>query len=169
MALTALDDGSADVVEAASTTLVPILAQWALSLQRLQSHLLPRIIQKIKSLARATKPRRNAHHRRTPTKDDKEGDRIVAHVNVLEQLLPHSVIFVAQHRPIIVGGAIALSIESPIAHLTDEFMRICRSGMADPKIFSDDFAQTVIHLNAFFANTWDTETWQELQWLTDKL
>lgn len=93
LALTALDDGSLEVVEAASTVLLPILAQWALSLKRLQSHLIPRITLKIKSLAKPT-----SHH--SPSKDHKEGERIIALVDVLQQLLPHTVVSVVDNTTV---------------------------------------------------------------------
>lgn len=75
LALTALDDASPDVFEAASMILLPVLAQWALSLKRLQSHLLPRILSKLRNQLRPSN---------SPGKDHREGDRAFASITVLQ-------------------------------------------------------------------------------------
>lgn len=80
-----MDDTSLDVVEAASTILLPILAQWGLSLKMLQSHLLSRVLNKLRSLLKPTN---------SPTKDYVEGNRAASLFTVLKHLLPHTIVCV---------------------------------------------------------------------------
>lgn len=80
-----MDDTSTDVVEAASTILLPILAQWGLSLKMLQSHLLSRILSKLRSLMKPSN---------SPTKDHVDGNRAASLFTVLKYLLPHTIICV---------------------------------------------------------------------------
>ena len=89
LALTALHDTSPIVVEVASSLLLPILAQWALSLKRLQTHLLPRIISKVKSHLKS------GYTQHSPNKDHVDEGKIVSSIAVLQYLLPHMVICVA--------------------------------------------------------------------------
>jgi len=49
LALATLEDMSVNVVVSATQILIPVLAQWAFDLGRLQSHLLTRLLQKLKS------------------------------------------------------------------------------------------------------------------------
>jgi hypothetical protein len=49
-----LEDMSAGVVESATRVLIPVLAKWAFDLGRLQSHLLTRLLQKLKSQIKVT-------------------------------------------------------------------------------------------------------------------
>jgi hypothetical protein len=47
--MTTMDDMSAGVVGSATRILIPVLAKWAFDLGRLQSHLLTRLLLKLKS------------------------------------------------------------------------------------------------------------------------
>jgi len=49
LALATLEDVSVNVVASATQILIPVLAQWAFDLGRLQNHLLTRLLQKLKS------------------------------------------------------------------------------------------------------------------------
>lgn len=77
------------VIEAACTMLLPILAQWALSLHRLLSHLLPRVLTKLKSQLKPVN--------QSPGKEHVDVDKIVASIGVLQNLLPHTVVCVADN------------------------------------------------------------------------
>ncbi|XP_043287266.1 RAB11-binding protein RELCH homolog isoform X2 [Venturia canescens] len=157
LTLTALDDGSSEVIEAASSMLIPILAQWALSLKRLQSHLLPRITSKLKNLLKPS-----SHH--SPSKDHKENERIIALIEVLQLLLPHCVVTVAT------SSTVQSSVlEGSFSEFPEDFMSICRPGIGNPEIFCDDPVATAVLLNTFFENSWENESWPELEWLSDKL
>jgi hypothetical protein len=52
--MTTLEDMSAGVVESATQILIPVLAKWAFDLGRLQSHLLTRVLLKLKSQIKVT-------------------------------------------------------------------------------------------------------------------
>lgn len=89
LALTALNDSSPIVVEVASSLLLPILAQWGLSLKRLQTHLLPRVISKVKNHLKS------GYYQHSPNKDHVDEVKTVSSINVLQYLLPHMIICVA--------------------------------------------------------------------------
>jgi hypothetical protein len=85
LALTAMGDASPEVIETACAVLLPVLAQWALSLKRFQSHLLARILAKLRNLLKPSS---------SPNKDYLDSNKAAAHVTVLRYLLPHTVISV---------------------------------------------------------------------------
>lgn len=158
LALTALHDTSPIVVDVASSILLPILAQWALSLKRLQTHLLPRIISKVK------KHLKSGHSQHSPNKDHLDEERIVSYIGVLQHLLPHAVICIADNET--VKTCIAPGISSD---LPDTFLNLCHSNIINPKVFYDGDIDPGTLLNTFFANTWENDLWPELEWFTNKL
>lgn len=89
LALTALNDTSSMVVETASSILLPVLAQWALSLKRLHLNLLPRIISKVKN---QLKP---VHSQNSPNKDYIDEEKLVSSIAILQCILPYTVLCVA--------------------------------------------------------------------------
>jgi len=86
--LTALHDTSSMVVETASSILLPVLAQWALSLRRLHLNLLPRIILKVKN---QLKP----HSQTSSNKDYIEEEKLTPSISILQCILPYTVLCVA--------------------------------------------------------------------------
>ncbi|XP_076658534.1 RAB11-binding protein RELCH homolog [Halictus rubicundus] len=158
LALTALNDSSPIVVEVASSLLLPILAQWALSLRRLQTHLLPRIISKVKTQLKS------GQYQHSPNKDHINEGRTVSSINVLQYLLPHMVICVAD------TDAVRSSIEpGTSSELSDVFLYLCQTDIVNPKVFYEGDLDVGTLLNTFFANTWENDTWPELEWFTNKL
>ncbi|XP_011504966.1 PREDICTED: lisH domain and HEAT repeat-containing protein KIAA1468 homolog [Ceratosolen solmsi marchali] len=155
LALTALGDASQEVIEAAYVVLVPVLAQWALSLKRLQSHLLPRILAKLRNLLKPSS---------SPSKDYIDGNRAAAHITVLRYLLPHTVISVIDTEPVRRRMQESLSSQLPL-----EFTNLCCSSIVNPKIFYECEVDMGILLNTFFLNAWNDYTWPELDWLSEKL
>jgi hypothetical protein len=77
------------VVEIASSVLLPVLAQWALSLRRLHLNLLPRIISKVKTQLK------QAHSQTSPNKDYIDEEKLVPSIGVLQYILPYTVLCVA--------------------------------------------------------------------------
>ena len=49
-----------------------------------------------------------------------------------------------------------------------EFSSLCRSTMINPKVFYESDLDVGVLLNTFFINTWENDTWPELEWLTEK-
>lgn len=88
LVLTALHDTSSMVVETASSILLPVLAQWALSLKRLHLNLLPRIISKVKN---QLKP----HSQILPNKDYVDEEKLTPSISILQCILPYTVLCVA--------------------------------------------------------------------------
>lgn len=84
-----MNDSSSIVVNTASSIFLPILAQWALSLKRLRSHLLPRLISKVKNHIKPTNPQNS------PVKENIDEERIESLIGVLQYLLPHTIVCVA--------------------------------------------------------------------------
>ncbi|XP_046607039.1 RAB11-binding protein RELCH homolog isoform X1 [Neodiprion virginianus] len=158
LTLTALDDSSSTVVEAAAKILVPVIAQWALTLGRFQSHLLPRILSKLRC---QLKP---SHHQNIQNKIHSDGDRAVASINVLQYLLPHTVVCVANTE-----NVKAFVQESKPSDLPDEFSALCQLSLLNPRVFYEGDMDITAVLHAFFANTWENDTWPELEWLSNKL
>ncbi|XP_003702013.2 RAB11-binding protein RELCH homolog isoform X1 [Megachile rotundata] len=158
LALTALHDISPIVVEVASSILLPILAQWALSLKRLQTHLLPRITSKVKNHLKL------GHSQHSPNKEHVDEGRIVSSISVLQYLLPHTVICVAD------TDTVKTYIEPTISSdLPEVFLNLCHSNIVNPKVFYDGDVNIGALLNTFFANTWENDSWPELEWFTNKL
>jgi hypothetical protein len=54
LAMATLEDVSTNVVGSSIEVLIPVLAKWAFDLGRLQSHLLSRLLQKLKSQIKVT-------------------------------------------------------------------------------------------------------------------
>ncbi|XP_076750646.1 RAB11-binding protein RELCH homolog isoform X2 [Xylocopa sonorina] len=155
LALTALHDTSPIVVEVASSTLLPVLGQWALTLKRLQTHLLPRIISKVKSHLKS------GH---SPNKDHIDEGRIVSSIGVLQHLLPHMVVCIAD------TDSVKAYIEHGVSsNLPDVFLNLCHSNIVNPRVFYDGDIDVGALLNAFFTNTWENDLWPELEWFTNKL
>ncbi|XP_017887570.1 RAB11-binding protein RELCH homolog isoform X1 [Ceratina calcarata] len=158
LALTALQDTSTVAIEVASSILLPILAQWALSLKRLQTHLLPRIISKVKSHLKS------GHSQHSPNRDHVDEGRIVSSIAVLQYLLPHMVICIAD------TDSVRTYIEDGMSSdLPDVFLNLCHSNIVNPKVFYDGDLDVGALLNTFFANTWENDSWPELEWFTNKL
>lgn len=89
LALTALHDTSSMVVEIASSVLLPVLAQWALSLKRLHLNLLPRIISKVKSELKSMQSQNS------PNKDYVNEEKLMPSIGILQSILPYTVLCVA--------------------------------------------------------------------------
>lgn len=49
------------------------------------------------------------------------------------------------------------------------FINLCHSNIVNPKVFYDGDVDIGNLLNAFFANTWENDSWPELDWFTNKL
>lgn len=79
------------VVEIASSVLLPILAQWALTLKRLQSHLIPRIISKVKS---------QLSNQYSQNRDITDEQKIVPSIIVLQYLIPHTIVCIADSETV---------------------------------------------------------------------
>lgn len=73
----------------ASSVLLPVLAQWALSLRRLHLNLLPRIISKVKN---QLKP---AHSQTLPNKDYVDEEKLTPSISILQCILPYMVLCIA--------------------------------------------------------------------------
>ncbi|XP_014219882.1 lisH domain and HEAT repeat-containing protein KIAA1468 homolog [Copidosoma floridanum] len=155
LALTAMDDQAPEVVEAASTVLIPILAQWALSLKRLQSHLLSRILAKLKNLLKPSN---------SPSKDYVDSNRAAALITVLRYLLPHTIVSVVDTEAVRKRMQESLSSQLP-----PEFTSLCCLPIVNPKNFYECDVDMGVLLNTFLLNAWDDITWVELEWLSDKL
>ncbi|KAG5317288.1 K1468 protein, partial [Pseudoatta argentina] len=134
LVLTALHDTSSMVVETASSILLPVLAQWALSLRRLHLNLLPRIISKVKN---QLKP---IHSQTSPNKKDYvDEEKLTPSISILQCILPYTVLCVANtdavracikgdtssdlcvmHQRSSVRCATATLFGSIIAHISDQ-------------------------------------------------
>ena len=158
LALTALNDTSPIVVDVASSLLLPILAQWALTLKRLQTHLLPRVISKVKNHLKS------GHSQQSPNKDHIDEGRTVSSIGVLQYLLPHVIIFVADTDTVRTHMEHTVSSDLP-----DVFLSLCHSNIVNPQVFYDGDGDIGALLNMFFANTWENDSWPELEWFTNKL
>ncbi|XP_020279008.1 lisH domain and HEAT repeat-containing protein KIAA1468 homolog isoform X2 [Pseudomyrmex gracilis] len=158
LALTALHDTSPVVVDTASTVLLPVLAQWALSLKRLHLNLLPRIILKVKN---QLKP---MHSQTSPNKDYIDGEKLVPSIGILQSLLPYTILCVADVDP--VRSSVKDGISSD---LSEEFLALCHSNITDPRIFYEGSVDVGVLLNTFFYKSWEDVSWPELNWFTKKL
>ncbi|XP_071644136.1 RAB11-binding protein RELCH homolog isoform X2 [Temnothorax longispinosus] len=158
LVLTALHDTSSMVVETASSILLPVLAQWALSLRRLHLNLLPRIILKVKN---QLKP---VHSQTTPNKDYVNEEKLTPSISILQCILPYTVLCVAN-----VDAVRACIKDNTSPDLSEEFLALCHSNITDPRIFYEDSVDVSVLLNTFFSESWKDASWPELEWFTKKL
>ncbi|XP_024886133.1 lisH domain and HEAT repeat-containing protein KIAA1468 homolog [Temnothorax curvispinosus] len=158
LVLTALHDTSSMVVETASSILLPVLAQWALSLRRLHLNLLPRIILKVKN---QLKP---VHSQTTPNKDYVNEEKLTPSISILQCILPYTVLCVAN-----VDAVRACIKDDTSPDLSEEFLALCHSNITDPRIFYEDSVDVSVLLNTFFSESWKDASWPELEWFTKKL
>ncbi|KAL6426044.1 hypothetical protein ACFW04_008967 [Cataglyphis niger] len=158
LALTALHDTSSMVVETASSVLLPVLAQWALSLKRLHVNLLPRIISKVKNQLKPT------HSQSSPNKDYVDEEKLVPSIGILQCLLPYTVLCIADTN--VVRACIE---DGTSSDLSEEFLVLCHSNIIDPRIFYEDSIDVGVLLNTFFSKSWEDASWPELEWFTKKL
>ncbi|XP_014473409.1 PREDICTED: lisH domain and HEAT repeat-containing protein KIAA1468 homolog isoform X2 [Dinoponera quadriceps] len=156
LALTALHDTSSMVVETASSVLLPVLAQWALSLKRLHLNLLPRIIAKVKNQLRPTQ--------NSPNKDYIDEEKLVPSVGILQCILPYMVLCVADNDAVrsCIGNATS-------SDLPEEFLDLCHSNIVDPRVFYEGPVNVGVLLNTFFSKSWEDMSWPELEWFSTKL
>ncbi|XP_011883081.1 PREDICTED: lisH domain and HEAT repeat-containing protein KIAA1468 homolog [Vollenhovia emeryi] len=158
LVLTALHDTSSMVVETAASVLLPVLAQWALSLRRLHLNLLPRIISKVKNQLRP------AHSQTLPNKDYVDEEKLTPSISILQCILPYTVLCVAN------ADAVRACIEDDTSpDLSEEFLALCHSNITDPRIFYEDSVDVSVLLNTFFSKSWEDASWPELEWFTKKL
>ncbi|KYM80526.1 hypothetical protein ALC53_09076 [Atta colombica] len=159
LVLTALHDTSSLVVETASSVLLPVLAQWALSLRRLHLNLLPRIISKVKNQLKSI------HSQTSPNKKDYvDEEKLTPSISILQCILPYTVLCVAN------TDAVRACIKDDTSpDLSEEFLALCHSNIIDPRIFYEDSVDVGVLLNTFFSNSWEGASWPELEWFTNKL
>lgn len=158
LALTALHDTSSIVVETASSVLLPVLAQWVLSLKRLHVNLLPRIISKVKNQLKQT------HSQASPNKDYVDEEKLVPSIGILQCILPYTVLCVADTT--VVRACIE---DGTSPDLSEEFLVLCHSNIIDPRIFYEGPIDIGVLLNTFFSKSWEDASWPELEWFTKKL
>ncbi|KAK0082778.1 hypothetical protein PV325_009838 [Microctonus aethiopoides] len=158
LALTALDDESSQVFDVSSAVLLPTLAQWALSLKRLLSHLLTRIISKLKILLK-----QNLQLHCTGN-DHRSSIRAMRLISVLKILLPHMIVCIVNNS--IVKSKIN---DNTPCELSQKFSQLSQFRITNPLIFVDSNENFAKIINTFLANNWENEMWPELEWLNNKL
>ncbi|KAF7994246.1 hypothetical protein HCN44_003336 [Aphidius gifuensis] len=156
LALTALDDNSNEVFEPTSKILFPILAQWALSLNKFITNLLPRLLKKLKIqlLPNQQTPNKNYH---------RDTDKFYLTINVLQILLPHTIVCIVNND--IVKSSINDTTSSDIPRC---ILSLCHSSMSNPNIFFNDNENIGILINTFLNISWNNNEWNEYKWLSDK-
>ncbi|KAK0167734.1 hypothetical protein PV327_001605 [Microctonus hyperodae] len=157
LALAALDDESSQVFDVSSAVLLPILAQWALSLKRLLSHLLTRIISKLKILLK-----QNLQLHCTGN-DHRSSIRAMRLISVLKILLPHMIVCIVDNS--IVKSQIH---DDTPCELSQKFSQLSQYNLTNPLIFVDSNENFAKIINTFLANNWENEMWPEFEWLNNK-
>ncbi|KAG8229227.1 hypothetical protein J437_LFUL008864 [Ladona fulva] len=180
LTVTALGDTSELVRMCAMDLLLPVLAQWALMLDRLHSHLLHRFLHKLKSittsyLVKSPPGSPLGVATSSPLSSGSlglSGDwRASLTVRVLKSLLPHLLTWVVDAQPVWKKGSFA---EDKFAKWGKGFICLCH-GLFDPAIFHD--AKTgdmkdVRLLAGIFQELMEQgcqETWPQLEWLLDEM
>ncbi|XP_075226057.1 RAB11-binding protein RELCH homolog [Lycorma delicatula] len=162
LVLTALQDSSANVVQTAIQTLLPVLAKWAFDLHYLQSHLLTKLMHVIKVHLKEEKnvvesPLTNSLIK--PAYDTRTSWIISSY----RSLLPYLLMSVATVDTVI--GRIDSSL--PQAELRSGFAELCR-GLTNPAVFYDGEHKVGAVMSAFDVCITDT-SWNELNWVTDTM
>ncbi|XP_057332305.1 RAB11-binding protein RELCH homolog [Microplitis mediator] len=160
LTLTALDDESTQVFQVASNLLLPTLAQWALSLKRLLSHLMSRILSRLKNnFVKADK----LNSKYSQSKDSRNDDKIIRLIDTLKILLPHIIVFMADNETVK-----NLITEDTPSEVPKKILNLCPSSIMEPVAFSENPDSIGKILNIFITNDWE-EMWPEFEWLTKKL
>ncbi|XP_071451362.1 RAB11-binding protein RELCH homolog [Hetaerina americana] len=183
LTVTALGDTSEVVRTCAMDVLLPVLAQWALMLDRLHSHLFHRFLHKLKSITTSCigkTPPGSPLGMATGTTSSPlstgslglSGDwRAALTVRVLKALLPQLLTWVVDTQPVWRKGSFA---EDKFAKWGKGFVCLCH-GLFDPAIFHDaktgDMKDVRLLAGVFqelMEQEWP-ETWPQLEWLVDEM
>ncbi|XP_066992231.2 RAB11-binding protein RELCH homolog [Anabrus simplex] len=163
LAMTAMDDPSRSVVISATRILMPVVAKWALDLGRLQSHLLSRLLLKLKSQTKPTPP--NSPSAAASRRGYESDQRIVYTVTVLQTLLPYLLMCATAVKPVLQRvGPDTLAVErsdwSKHSH-----------GLTNPSVFYEGEFDVSLILGAFDLCVEEEgyEEWSELEWVSTHL
>ncbi|XP_021937822.1 lisH domain and HEAT repeat-containing protein KIAA1468-like isoform X2 [Zootermopsis nevadensis] len=158
LAMATLEDMSASVVESATRVLFPVLAKWAFDLGQLQSHLLTRLLQKLKSQIKAFVPESSGSlsHKKSSYSDQ----RPAWTVTVLQTLVPYVVMFVAAVDTVLSR----ISSTKPIVN-RQEFS-VLGHGLTNPSVFYEgeyDIGLILASFESYVGQEW-FEEWAEMEW-----
>lgn len=159
LVLIALQDNSANVVQATIQMLLPVLAKWAFDLQRLQSHLLTKILYLIKTyLQKEEKSNSNDSPLRNKPALDIRTSWII---NALRSLLPYLLMSVATVQDV----TTRIDSSLPLAESRSGFADLCRS-LTNPAVFYDGEYKVGAIMSAFDSAI-TTIDWPELNWISE--
>ncbi|XP_039285476.1 RAB11-binding protein RELCH homolog [Nilaparvata lugens] len=161
LVLIALQDNSANVVQATIQMLLPVLAKWAFDLQRLQSHLLTKILYLIKTyLQKEDKPNANESPLRNKPALDIRTSWII---NAFRSLLPYLLMSVATVQDV----TQRIDSSLPQAESRSGFADLCRS-LTNPAVFYDGEYKVGAIMSAFDSAITTIE-WPELTWVSETM
>ncbi|PNF39999.1 hypothetical protein B7P43_G15450 [Cryptotermes secundus] len=163
LAMATLEDTSAGVVGSATQILIPVLAKWAFDLGRLQSHLLTRLLLKLKSQIKTSLSESSGSlsHRRSSCSDQ----RCAWSVTVLQTLVPYIVMSVAAVDTILSR----ITSSTPIVQ-RQEFSALGH-GLTNPSVFYEgeyDVGLILGSFESYVSQEW-FEDWTELEWTCNTL
>lgn len=162
LAMTALDDPSSAVVGSAVRILMPVLAKWALDIGRLESHLLTRLLQKLKGQTKATPP--SSPNSVSQRKLQENDQRTVYTVSVLQLLLPYLLVAVS-------------TVEYVLQHVGPDSCSESRQqfskqnlGLTNPYIFYEGDFDIGNVINAFdLCVEENSGEWPQLEWVSSHM
>ncbi|KAF5306430.1 hypothetical protein FQR65_LT07342 [Abscondita terminalis] len=147
LAIRTLQDTSDAVVSISAKVLFPVLAQWALSLERLQSDLIKQLLYKL-----------NKH-----LKDEGSETQAVHLVNVIDNLFPFILLYVCSYHKILDHIEKDMTIE-----IRPDVLTLC-SNLSNPTNFHEGDLSVGMILYEFdkFIVEHPNTSWPQLDWLID--
>ncbi|XP_034934271.1 RAB11-binding protein RELCH homolog [Chelonus insularis] len=160
LTFTALEDESPKVFQIGLSILLPTLAQWALYLKRFLSHLMIRLLSRLKDqLIKMDK----FDIKYSPNKDIRSIENIIKLIDALNILIPYTIVCVVDNPTI----KNALQSETS-SELPNKILSLCKLTITNPLIFSEYPEDTGKLINTFLINSWDEKIWPELEWFMKK-
>ncbi|KAK5642547.1 hypothetical protein RI129_008714 [Pyrocoelia pectoralis] len=147
LAIRTLEDSSDIVVNVSAQVLFPVLAQWALTLDRLQTDLIKQLLYKLNKYL----------------KDEASECYAVHLVNVIDNLLPFVLVYVCSYHKILDNIEKDMAIE-----IRPEVLKLC-SNLTNPTNFYDGDLNVGMIFYEFdnFIEVNTSISWPQLDWLLD--
>ncbi|XP_034249824.1 RAB11-binding protein RELCH homolog [Thrips palmi] len=167
LVIACLTDPSPIVINCVTQTLLPVVAQWALSTNCLQSSLLTKLLNQLSLHVQA----KQAESPRSPSMVPSSGSQAsLAALNITTVMtagLPFLVLCVANVQP--VTARISSDLLAPQSRIG--FSELCR-GLSNPVVFhcgSTTVGQIIAAFDAFLIDLDASHYWPELCWISDNM
>ncbi|XP_065212820.1 RAB11-binding protein RELCH homolog [Planococcus citri] len=156
---TALQDSSSGIVEITTLTLLPVLTKWAFDIDKLQSHLIPRLLRLLETQIKTAAVQHKGDHGSPFKQNFLWETKCIWTVSAIRSILPYLVMHVTT-APIVLQS---INSNLPQSISRTGFSDVCR-GLCNPAIFYEGKNSLGEIVRAFDAIVENTD-WSQLEWL----